>query len=73
MAFFIGVHDSGRTTFHNLKNATSIVHDQTSVDRARWVFRFGTVMPTQIIVQRDSQQSAYNRITRYFIDHSSGV
>ena len=73
MSFFIGVSEAGRTTYFNLDDATSIAHDQTSIDRARWSFRFGFFGTTSIVVQQDQQRDIYDRITQYFINNSSGV
>ncbi len=73
MAFFIGEMSAGRTTYYNINKARSIAHDQTSVDRSRWVFQFGIVNRITIIVQSDSQREAYDRITAYFAGHSTGV
>ncbi|MGI9412910.1 MAG: hypothetical protein ACR2PM_04535 [Hyphomicrobiales bacterium] len=73
MSFFIGVREAGRTTYFNVDDATSIAHDQTSIDRARWSFRFGFFGTTSVVVQQDLERDAYDSITRYFRDNSSGV
>lgn len=73
MTFFVGERESGRARFYNVDRARRIEHDQTSVDRARWVFEFGFLTRKIIVVQRDSQADAYNRITSYFADKSTGV
>ncbi len=73
MAFFVGQRDGNTVTYFNINRARSISHDQTSVDRARWTFRFGLFSTTTIAVQQDSDRDAYNKITSYFIANSSGV
>lgn len=73
MTFFVGERERGRARYYNLDRARRVVHDTTSVDRARWVLEFGFLVRTTIIIQRDSQQSAYDRLTRYFTENSTGV
>jgi len=73
MAFFVGERTAGRTTYYNINKARSIAHDQTSVDRSRWVFGFGIVNRTTVIVQSDSQRDAYDAISSYFSGNSTGV
>ena len=73
MAFFVGRREAGRTTYYNVNRAISIAHDQTSVDRARWTFRFGVFGSTTLTFQADSDPDGYNRITQYFARNSSGV
>ncbi len=73
MAFFVGQRDGSRVTYFNVNRARSISHDQTSVDRARWTFRFGLFTTTTIAFQQDSDPDAYNKITQYFVRNSSGV
>ena len=73
MAFFVRESSQGRSTYYNINRARSIAHDQTSIDRARWVFEFGFLTRRQIVVQQDTQTDDYNKITSYFLSNSSGV
>ena len=73
MAFFVGEREQGRANFFNVDRARRIVHDTTSVDRARWVLEFGFLIRTTIVIQRDSQASAYDKLTAYFSENSTGV
>ena len=73
MAFFVGERDGPRVTYYNINRARSIVHDQTSVDRARWTFQFGFFTRRTVSVQQDTNTDAYNKITTYFVQNSSGV
>lgn len=73
MAFFVGERDGSRVTYYNINRAVSITHDETSVDRARWTFRFGLISSTFVSVQADSQPDAYRKINQYFGQNSTGV
>ena len=73
MSFFVGESERGRTRYYNVDRAASVVHDVTSVDRARWAVRFGFFFPKTIFIQEESQASAYDKLTRYFSENSTGV
>lgn len=73
MTFFVGEREQGRTRYYNVNRARRIEHDQTSVDRARWILEFGFFARKIIIIQRDTQASAYDKINSYFLNNSTGV
>jgi len=73
MSFFVGEGQGGRTEYYNVDRAVSVAHDVTSVDRARWVVRFGFFFRKTIIIEEQSQASKYDKLNRYFSENSTGV